>query len=98
MIRTTNERCPFCAHDFPTALNRAHPAITSTLLGATPNVSPEAEIRRSTLVRCPACSHTFESRNVRFFGVLTPRALRRGLILFFGAVIAFSVVKLVLRE
>ena len=69
-----SEVCPKCSARFAArdALVSGGAVVTAGLFIAFPGVS--------AAVRCPGCSHTFESRTIRFFGFLSPNALKWSLV------------------
>jgi uncharacterized protein (UPF0212 family) len=72
----TDEQCPKCGSHFPA--NRVW--ASRTVLGLM--IAPALQ-DLDTRVKCPSCGAVFEATAFRFFGVVTPTALRRGLGAFF---------------
>ncbi|WP_431095739.1 hypothetical protein [Polaromonas aquatica] len=82
----TDEQCPKCGSKFPA--NGAWASRTMTGLMIAPALQD-----LDTRVKCPGCGKVFHATAFRFFGFVTPRAMRRGLGMFFvvfiGCVIYF---------
>lgn len=88
-----NSKCPNCNNEFETALARTYPGIARDFLEATGKrgyEAPEKQIERCTLVECPQCHNRFPSEDVKFFGFLSPKALKRLLIIYVSAFIVIA--------
>jgi uncharacterized C2H2 Zn-finger protein len=70
-----NEQCPKCGAVFPA--NRAWAKRTVTMLMLAPALQD-----LDTRVRCPSCGNVFDASAYRFFGFVTPRAMRMGIVVF----------------
>jgi len=81
-----DEQCPKCGSKFPA--NEAWASRTMAGLMIAPALQD-----LDTRVKCPGCGKVFHATAFRFFGFVTPRAMRRGLGMFFvvfvGCVIYF---------
>ena len=94
---TRPQSCPRCGVNFdPQSHRSAEPVaaeIRRTLdehrAGTHRYRSPEATIEAASLVACPACGFEFPSPNVRFLGLLSPRATR---LLFIALAVAFTAI------
>ena len=87
-------KCPNCKSEFETAKARTYPGVAREfwdkfVTGRRGYEAPENEINRAALVECPKCHHQFVSEDVRFFGILSPKALK---ILFAVYVSAFIII------
>lgn len=80
----TDEQCPKCGSNFPA--NRAW--VSRTVLGLM--IAPALQ-DLDTRVKCPSCGAVFQATAFRFFGVVTPTALRRSLGAFFVVSIAWVI-------
>lgn len=79
-----DERCPKCGAVFPA--ERAWANRPLAMLQLAPSL-----VDLDTRVRCPTCGTVFEATSFRFFGFITPRAMRIGLGLFVVGMVAFGV-------
>ena len=79
-MSTDSETCPRCGAHFPprAALVSSGLVLVGGLL-TVPGVS--------TRVRCPGCGNEFSAQSIRFFGFLTPRAMRIVVGLFVAAIV-----------
>ena len=75
-----DEQCPKCGSMFPA--NRAWASRTMTSLVIAPALQD-----LDTRVKWPSCGQVFPATAFRFFGFVTPRAMRHGLGVFFVAFI-----------
>ena len=79
-----DEQCPKCSSVFPASGAWAN---RDTLKW--PFYQTLAEL--DTRVRCPRCGHVFQADSYRFFGFVSPRAMRAFVALSLAAAICFVV-------
>jgi hypothetical protein len=77
-----DEHCPKCAAIFPA--NRAWAKRTVTIFN-------QALQDLDTRVRCPSCENVFDARAYRFFGFVTPRAMRAGIVTYIALFILAAI-------
>ena len=70
-----DEECPKCGVKFPADRAWANRTVSMFL------ISPALQ-DLDTRVQCPRCANVFEANEFRFFGFVTPRAMRIGVRLF----------------
>jgi hypothetical protein len=72
--------CPNCKDEFETAKARTYPGVGRDFLdkitGKRGYEPAEHEVDRCAHVECPRCHQQFPSYDVRFFGILSPKALK----------------------
>lgn len=73
-------KCPNCKEEFDTDKARTYPGLGRDLwdkfTGKRGYEPAEQEIDRCALIECPRCRHQFPGEDVRFFGFLSPKALK----------------------
>ena len=79
-----DEQCPKCGAVFPADRAWAHRTVAGVLLY-------RGLDDLDTRVRCPRCNNVFEAAEFRFFGFLSPGAMRIGIGLFLLLSIATAV-------
>jgi hypothetical protein len=80
--------CRNCRHAFPVTQARVLPGLDKEVMAATYRSLDEA-VSRGSMVRCPKCGMESQSSAVRFFGVVSPRALKLFVGLLIAAMLAF---------
>ncbi len=87
--------CPTCKSEFETAKARTYPGLVQDLgdklTGKRGYEAPEDEINRSSLLECPVCHQQFVSDDVKFFGILPPKAIKILLAVFYSAIIIITI-------
>jgi hypothetical protein len=87
-IKMKTTICPNCKEEFDANNARTSPSAVSDLLDKfTGKLGYEGEkmVERCASVECPRCHHQFPSEDVRFFGVLSPKALKIVLTIWIAA-------------
>ncbi len=79
-----DEQCPKCGAMFPADRAWAHRTVTGALLY-------RGLDDLDTRVRCPRCNNVFQATEFRFFGLMSPHAMRIGV----GSLIALMVAAVV---
>jgi uncharacterized C2H2 Zn-finger protein len=79
-----DETCPKCGAHFPA--DRAWAKRTVGMLFVSPALQD-----LDTRVKCPACSTVFDAREFRFFGFVSPKAMRVGVFGFIGVMLILAV-------
>jgi hypothetical protein len=79
-----DEQCPKCGSMFPAS--RAWATRTMTGLMIAPALQD-----LDTRVKCPSCGKIFPSTAFRFLGFVTPKAMKRGLGIFFVVLVGCAV-------
>ena len=92
--------CPNCNAEFDAIKARTYPGLGRDFLdkftGKRGYEPAEYEIDRSALVECPQCHHQFPSEDVKFFGILSPTAIKTAMaicISMFILVVLFTLIK-----
>jgi hypothetical protein len=89
-------KCPNCKSEFETAKARTYPGVARDfsdvfITGRRGYEAPEDQVNSTALVECPECHHQFVSENVRFFGILSPKALKIVLAVYVSAFIFIAI-------
>ena len=79
-----DEQCPKCGSIFPA--NRAWASRTVAMLFIAPALQD-----LDTRVRCPSCGKIFQATEYRFFGFVSPKAMKISLGLFVVALLSFVI-------
>ena len=87
--------CPKCKAEFETANARTYPGAAQDFwdkfTGKRGYETPEDEINRAALVECPECHSQIVSEDVRFFGFLSPKAMKILIAVFVSAFIVIVI-------
>ena len=76
-----DEQCPNCGAIFPADRAWAKRSITGLI------VAPAAQ-DLDTRVRCPSCGTIFQATEYRYFGFVSPAAMKIGVAITLGAFVA----------